>query len=84
MATADAERREKLRATLIAGGLLPELVDAALQAAEDAGQALPTALDVLEDSEITAEDIAQARRFWLYSDDVPARYKRLLSAVRRF
>lgn len=71
------------RAALIAAGCLPELVDAAVQAAEKAQHALPTALDVLRDSAITEADIAQARRFWLFSEDVPARYKRLLSAVER-
>lgn len=71
------------RAALLAAGCLPELVDAAAQAADKAKHALPTALDVLRDSAVTEADIAQARRFWLFSDDVPAKYKRLLSAVER-
>ena len=73
----------KTRAALIAAGCLPELVDVAAKAADEAQHALPTALDVLRDSQVTEADIAQARRFWLFSEDVPARYKRLLSAVER-
>jgi len=69
------------RAALLAAGVLPEVLDAAEQAAAKAEQALPTALDVLRDSTITAADIALARRMWLYADAVPAKYKRLLAAV---
>lgn len=73
----------ELRAILIAGGCLPDLVDAALKAARDAQQALPTALDVLRDSAITEADKALARQAWLYDESVPAQYKRLLAAVER-
>lgn len=69
------------RKALLAAGVLPEVLAAAEQAAAKAQQALPTALDVLRDSTVTEADIALARRMWLYTDAVPAEYKRLLSAV---
>ncbi len=70
----------QIAAKLIKAGCLPALVEDALQAAQDAGQAEPTAEDVARDSEVTERDIALAQVAWWYLPEVPPRFKRLLTA----
>lgn len=73
----------QIAAKLIRAGCLPSLVEDALQAAHDAGQAEPTEQDVARDSLITERDIALAQVAWWYLPEVPQKYKRLLTARTR-
>lgn len=73
----------QIMARLVQAGFMPSLVEAALDAADEAGQVLPTEFDVARDSTVTAEDIALAQAFWWYDRAVPAIYKRILTARPR-
>ena len=73
----------QLAAKLIKAGFMPSLVEAALTAAQDAGQAEPTEQDTARDSVVTEADVALAQVWWWYAPDVPQRYKRRLTARDR-
>ena len=65
---------------LVSAGCMPSMVDEALLDAERAKQELPTPEEIEEDSTVNAEDFERLRQFWWYTNDVPRKFKRLLSA----
>ena len=66
---------------LVSTGTPPFLADAAIAAANSANHELPTYGDVMEDSQVTDDDIEDARKFWWMT--APDQYKRILEAANR-
>lgn len=75
-----AANDEILYASLVRMGVMPSVAERIIADANAAGQALPTAADAEQDAEITEADKETAAQWWLYTPDVPRRFKRLLHA----
>lgn len=73
-------RQDRL-ATLIRLGVMPSIADEAVTWAEKRGQTVPTPAELAAEPEPDyADDIAQARQWWLFQSDISPKWKRLLSA----
>lgn len=73
-------RQDRL-ATLIRLGVMPSIAEEAIAWAERRGQTVPTPEELAAEPEPDyADDIAQARQWWLFADFVPFAFKRLLAA----
>ena len=79
MAEQLANERRAYQVAIVAGVSPADALDA-LRDAREAGQALPTEVEIAEDAEITDEDKERSRQWWIMADFVPDGYDRLLYA----
>jgi len=76
-------RDETTYRLLVRLGMMPQDAEEVIRWAAAHGQQLPSDEEIAQDAQVTAADVEQAKQWWLFNDDVPLKYKRLLSARER-